>query len=256
MLDDATRHHLLKLLTEHPENTQRELAAAMGISLGKANYCIKALIEKGMIKTDNFRRNPNKGVYAYLLTQEGVQEKARVTVSASCTAKWPNTTPSRRRSPPCAGRWTASPPGGIRDDRRRAPRTLRRPLRRHPSFPLRAVGGLNPMCLSPEQIAQIRQSAAESFGPEARVWLFGSRVDDRKLGGDVGLLVESTAPIDNPAFLAAQLSSRLQRKMHGRGSKVVNIPQKLQEGLQFLARMTERESTACKTLRRLDLEEK
>ena len=79
MLDDATRHHLLKLLTEHPESTQRELAAAMGISLGKANYCIKALIEKGMIKTDSFRRNPHKGVYAYLLTPEGVQEKARVT---------------------------------------------------------------------------------------------------------------------------------------------------------------------------------
>ncbi|MHB8266261.1 MAG: hypothetical protein ACYDC7_10125 [Acidithiobacillus ferrivorans] len=47
------------------------------------------------------------------------------------------------------------------------------------------------MRLSPEQINQIRQSAAESFGPEARVWLFGSRVDDSKLGGDVDLLVES-----------------------------------------------------------------
>ena len=80
MLDDATRYHLLKLLTEHPESTQRELAAAMGISLGKANYCINALIEKGLIKTDNFRRNPYKGVYAYLLTPEGVQEKTRVTV--------------------------------------------------------------------------------------------------------------------------------------------------------------------------------
>ncbi len=44
----------------------------------------------------------------------------------------------------------------------------------------------------------------------------GSRVDDRKLGGDVDLLVESDSPIDNPAFLAAQLSARLQRKMHGR----------------------------------------
>ena len=72
------------------------------------------------------------------------------------------------------------------------------------------------MRLNPEQVAQIRQSAAEGFGQEARVWLFGSRVDDRKLGGDVDLLVESGAPIDNPAFLAAQLSARLQRKMHGR----------------------------------------
>jgi EPS-associated MarR family transcriptional regulator len=80
MLDDATRYQLLKLLAERPEITQRELAAAMGVSLGKANYCIQALIEKGLVKTGNFRRNPNKGVYAYLLTPEGVQEKAQVTL--------------------------------------------------------------------------------------------------------------------------------------------------------------------------------
>jgi EPS-associated MarR family transcriptional regulator len=80
MLDDATRYQLLKLLSERPEITQRELAAAMGVSLGKANYCIQALIEKGLVKTGNFRRNPNKGAYAYLLTPEGVQEKARVTI--------------------------------------------------------------------------------------------------------------------------------------------------------------------------------
>ena len=80
MLDDATRYQLLKLLTERPDITQRELAAAMGISLGKTNYCLNALIEKGIVKTDNFRRNPQKGGYAYLLTPEGVQEKARVTV--------------------------------------------------------------------------------------------------------------------------------------------------------------------------------
>ncbi|MGC9217258.1 MarR family EPS-associated transcriptional regulator [Acidithiobacillus sp.] len=80
MLDDATRYQLLKLLTERPESTQRELAAAMGVSLGKANYCIKALVDKGLVKMGNFRSNPNKGVYAYLLTPEGVQEKARVTV--------------------------------------------------------------------------------------------------------------------------------------------------------------------------------
>ncbi|WP_263281839.1 MarR family EPS-associated transcriptional regulator [Acidithiobacillus ferrivorans] len=52
----------------------------MGISLGKANYCIKALIEKGLVTTDNARRNPNRSVFAYQLTPEGVQEKARVTV--------------------------------------------------------------------------------------------------------------------------------------------------------------------------------
>ncbi|MBU2737246.1 MarR family EPS-associated transcriptional regulator [Acidithiobacillus concretivorus] len=80
MLDDATRYQLLKLLTEHPEMTQRDLSAAMSISLGKTNYCLKALVEKGLVKMGNFRNNPDKGVYAYLLTPEGVQEKARVTV--------------------------------------------------------------------------------------------------------------------------------------------------------------------------------
>ncbi|WP_414041104.1 MarR family EPS-associated transcriptional regulator [Acidithiobacillus sp. M4-SHS-6] len=79
MLDDATRYQLLKLLAEQPDLTQRQLAAAMGVSLGKANYCLKALIDKGLVKTGNFRRNPDKGVYAYLLTPQGIEEKARVT---------------------------------------------------------------------------------------------------------------------------------------------------------------------------------
>lgn len=79
MLDDATHYQLLKLLTEHPDMTQRQLAAAMGVSLGKANYCLKALIDKGLVKAGNFRRNPDKGVYAYLLTSQGMEEKARVT---------------------------------------------------------------------------------------------------------------------------------------------------------------------------------
>ncbi|MGC9208193.1 hypothetical protein [Acidithiobacillus sp.] len=61
------------------------------------------------------------------------------------------------------------------------------------------------MRLSPEQIAQLRQSVAESFGPEIRTSFFGSQVDDHKRGGDADLLVESNAPIDNPAFSAAQL---------------------------------------------------
>lgn len=80
MLDDATRYRLLKLIAEHPEYTQRELAAAMDVSLGKTNYCLKALIDKGLVKVENFRRNPEKGVYAYLLTPEGMEDKVRVTV--------------------------------------------------------------------------------------------------------------------------------------------------------------------------------
>ena len=85
------------------------------------------------------------------------------------------------------------------------------------------------MRLSPEQLTQIRQSAAESFGPEVGVWLFGSRVDDSKRGGDVDLLVESDAPIDNPAFFAAQLSARLQRMIHGRKVDVLLLAPNLRQ---------------------------
>lgn len=63
------------------------------------------------------------------------------------------------------------------------------------------------MRLTHEQIAIIRRTAQEIFGPEARVWLFGSRVDDSKRGGDVDLLVESGRPIDAPAFSATRLSA-------------------------------------------------
>jgi EPS-associated MarR family transcriptional regulator len=80
MLDETTHYHLLKLLQDNPELSQRALAEAAGISLGKVNYCLKALIEKGLIKAANFRNNPNKKAYAYLLTAKGIEEKARITV--------------------------------------------------------------------------------------------------------------------------------------------------------------------------------
>lgn len=79
-LNEETRYQLLKLLEQNPNVTQRELAAAMGISLGKANFCLKALIEKGWIKVGNFRRSKNKNNYTYLVTAGGLKEKARVTV--------------------------------------------------------------------------------------------------------------------------------------------------------------------------------
>ncbi len=82
VLDDATRYQLLRLLNERPHISQRELASQLGISLGKTNYCLKALIAKGWVKAGNFRRNPDKrATYAYLLTPSGIEEKARVTVS-------------------------------------------------------------------------------------------------------------------------------------------------------------------------------
>lgn len=76
-------HHfkLLKLIEANPAIQQREMAKAMGVSLGKANYCLQALVQKGLVKMDNFRRNDNKFAYSYLLTPSGIDEKARLTVS-------------------------------------------------------------------------------------------------------------------------------------------------------------------------------
>lgn len=60
--------------------SQRELAAHLGVSLGKANYCLQELVKMGWVKAGNFKANPDKRVYAYLLTPSGVKEKAQVTL--------------------------------------------------------------------------------------------------------------------------------------------------------------------------------
>ena len=70
---------VLRLLEVNPQMKQRELAAAAGVSLGKTNYCINALLEKGLIKVQNFRSNKRKLAYAYLLTPAGIAEKAVLT---------------------------------------------------------------------------------------------------------------------------------------------------------------------------------
>lgn len=67
-------------MEENPEISQRQLARKLGISLGKANYCLKALIEKGVIKAGNFRNSKNKKAYFYKLTPKGIEEKANVTM--------------------------------------------------------------------------------------------------------------------------------------------------------------------------------
>lgn len=79
MLTDDLRYTLLKHLEENPNASQRELARELGLSLGKVNYCLKALAEKGWIKAGNFRNNPNKLGYAYVLTPAGLEEKVNVT---------------------------------------------------------------------------------------------------------------------------------------------------------------------------------
>jgi len=81
MSSDSPHYRLLKLIEANPHMSQREHAQAMGVSLGKVNYCLKALVEKGFVKLENFRRNEDKRVYAYLLTPKGIEEKARITVA-------------------------------------------------------------------------------------------------------------------------------------------------------------------------------
>jgi EPS-associated MarR family transcriptional regulator len=78
-LADEVRYRLLKYLDGHPGATQRELATALGVSLGKINYCVKALIFKGWLKMQNFRNSDNKMAYAYVLTRQGMEEKVNVT---------------------------------------------------------------------------------------------------------------------------------------------------------------------------------
>jgi EPS-associated MarR family transcriptional regulator len=75
ILDDEARYRLLKLLEENPELSQRELARALDMSLGKANYCVRALIERGWVKLVNFSQSGNKSAYFYQLTPRGVSEK-------------------------------------------------------------------------------------------------------------------------------------------------------------------------------------
>jgi len=75
-----THLKVLREIEANPEITQRELAQQLGVSLGKVNYCLKALIDRGWVKVNNFRSSNNKVAYAYLLTPYGLEEKARITM--------------------------------------------------------------------------------------------------------------------------------------------------------------------------------
>lgn len=80
MLTDEYRYKILKLVESKPDLSQRELARELGISLGKANFCLKALIDVGMVKATNFRNSKNKLAYMYLLTPNGIEAKANITL--------------------------------------------------------------------------------------------------------------------------------------------------------------------------------
>ncbi|MEF8794357.1 MAG: MarR family EPS-associated transcriptional regulator [Thiohalorhabdus sp.] len=79
MATEDTHYHLLRLLEANPEASQRELAEAMGVSVGKMNYLLRGLLDKGLVKARNFRRSDNKRGYLYQLTPTGVAEKVRIT---------------------------------------------------------------------------------------------------------------------------------------------------------------------------------
>ena len=79
MLSDEYRSKILRLLETDPTISQRQLAHALGISVGRANYCLQALIEKGLVKANNFKNSRNKKAYMYLLTRRGIEEKTKVT---------------------------------------------------------------------------------------------------------------------------------------------------------------------------------
>jgi EPS-associated MarR family transcriptional regulator len=81
MNDNQDHFNVLRKIQNKPESTQRELAEELGFSLGKLNYCLKALKTKGLIKINNFTRNPNKINYIYVLTPKGIAEKTQLTLS-------------------------------------------------------------------------------------------------------------------------------------------------------------------------------
>ena len=81
MSDDQDHFEVLRKIKLRPNSSQRELASELGFSLGKLNYCLKALKTKGLIKIENFKKNPNKLRYAYMLTPKGISAKTSLTLN-------------------------------------------------------------------------------------------------------------------------------------------------------------------------------
>ena len=81
MKDNQDYFEILRKIKKKPESSQRELAKELGFSLGKLNYCLKELQKKGFIKIENFKKNPNKMNYFYVLTPAGLSEKTKLTIN-------------------------------------------------------------------------------------------------------------------------------------------------------------------------------
>ena len=81
MNENPDHFDVLRKIQKKPKTTQRELAEELGFSLGKLNYCLKALHAKGLIKMQNFKKNPKKINYIYVLTPKGIAEKTKLTIN-------------------------------------------------------------------------------------------------------------------------------------------------------------------------------
>ncbi len=81
MKNDSDEFNVLRKIQKNPNSTQRDLAKELGFSLGKLNYCLKSLKNKGLVKISNFKKNPDKINYIYLLTPKGIAEKTKLTVN-------------------------------------------------------------------------------------------------------------------------------------------------------------------------------
>jgi len=81
MKNEQDHFDVLRKIQKKPESSQRELAEELGFSLGKLNYCLKALQDKGLVKIENFKKNPQKLNYIYVLTPEGISKKTKLTLN-------------------------------------------------------------------------------------------------------------------------------------------------------------------------------
>ena len=81
MNNNQDHFNVLRKIEKKPGSTQRELAKELGFSLGKLNYCLKALKGKGLVKIENFKKNPKKINYIYILTPKGISEKTKLTIN-------------------------------------------------------------------------------------------------------------------------------------------------------------------------------
>ena len=80
-MKEEIHYNVLKHIEDNPSITQRELAKELGVSVGKVNYCLKALIDKGWIKANNFKNSNKKLAYFYILTPSGIEQKAKITMN-------------------------------------------------------------------------------------------------------------------------------------------------------------------------------